>query len=155
MNHVRDMKKNHKKQQTKPVSAKAFRNKDNFHVFPFVCLDSTPGGKNIGKITWEIELIPAKNRKNIQTILVSAKQTRDERYAGKIFEIKADTLSIMGVSGTLLSGRKEMTIFGCTWRAGYCQEHRGLILFTSPKFWHTKLVIPPPFSSIGSDIYFE
>lgn len=144
------------RQKIETVSADAFKTEGGRYVFPFVLLDPTPGGSNLGRIGFDIEFVPTKNKKAIGKILLHVNQTRDERYAGKVFEIEANTATIFGCSGTLIrDGRTRMTIFVGTWMLGICREHNAPFLRVHPSDGHTRLVIEPPFSSIGSDIFFE
>ena len=140
------------KKEIKTVSADSFKTDRGEYVFPFECLDKTPGGSNLGRIEWHVE--PIKSNKNkgryyIEKLLVFASQTRDERYKGKIFEIPCYTESI---TADVLHHRD--SYFHYVWRMTWCEVHNTAFFSAYPKNEHTKLVINVN-SSISSEIEFE
>jgi len=138
----------------KPVieSADQFK-KGSYYEFPFTALDPTPGGSNLGRIEWCIELFPGKKSRRegryfIEKLLVFARQTRDERYAGKTFEIPCNVEMING------SRMKGPNFLAQVWAVEFCSEHKAIILTAYPENHHTKLTIYVN-SSIMMDISFS
>lgn len=122
------------------------------YVFPFTLLDPTPGGANLGRIEWHVELIPArkrsgeKNRKRIAEVRVWATQTRDPRYQGKQFRFEtiAEALSHRSRDGRGFQ----------PWRVMFCDKHRGAVVLTAyPENHHTRLIVEPS-SSISCEVHF-
>lgn len=122
------------------------------YTFPFVCLDPTPGGANLGRIEWCIELHPAakrrgEKRRRIGEVWLWAKQTRDPRYSGKQFRIEAHA---EGWGTHRLDGGEY-----APWRILFCEEHKGaVIMLAYPQNHHTKLIFNAA-SSIEFEVHFE
>lgn len=138
--------------ELKIESADEFRNEDMTYSFPFIGLDPTPGGSNLGRIMWGIEAYKKKRKDGryyITSILVWARQTRDARYAGRIFEIPCFTESLYGS----VLGEK-VAFLHRVWRAFFCDEHGGLVLQAYPDDQHTELYINAG-SSIMIDLEFR
>jgi hypothetical protein len=136
----------------KTASADKYLNKiTNQYEFPFEVLDKTPGGSNLGRIEWCIELIRSKRKKEglyyIEKLYLWAKQTRDKRYIGKIFEIPCYADCVGGPS-------RESFLKG-VWRVGFCDIHKTLILEAYPDKDNYKKLVINNGSSILMDIYFE
>ena len=135
----------------KTNSAKLFRNDKGEYIFPFEVLDKTPGGRNLGRIEWLIEPIVGKKNKDgryyIEKLLIQARQTRDKRYIGKLFEIPVFADSILG--DTL--GRESYINY--VWRMMFCPEHKTFIFDAYPGNNHKALKISC-FSTMGIDINF-
>src|SRR3972149_222499 len=135
----------------RPQSAKSFLLKDGTYVFPFLVLDPTPGGSNLGRIDWNCELIRSRKirgRYHLATIYVWARQTRDKRYAGKYFEIPCRS---EGLSGRKLTD-KGNALTECTWTVGYCNDHGNVVLSSYPENHHKELVVRVG-SSISIEVY--
>lgn len=120
------------------------------YEFPFTLLDPTPGGANLGRIAWCVELHPtARARKGVRRIAevwVWARQTRDPRYVGRIFKFPTNAESL-GVDALRKSYHP--------WRIRFCGEHRGaLVLEAYPANEHTKLVVSPC-SAIQCEVNFR
>ena len=101
---------------------------ESVYRFPFKVLDDTPGGSNLGRIEWCIE--PFKGKKHhgryyIEKLWVWAKQTRDKRYAKKIFEIPCFSEAISGDSL-----KQKDSFLHNVWLTFFCGEHRN-----SMQFW--------------------
>ncbi len=120
--------------------------------FPFTVMDPTPGGKNLGRIEWNIEILPGKKPKGrapvIGALAVWARQTRDPRYQGVIFHLPCYT-------DMLHSNRDRDDFTKFVWRVGFCEVHKGsAILAAYPDDKHSKLIIDVG-SSISGEAYFE
>jgi hypothetical protein len=134
----------------KMISPKEYL-KNGSYVFPFKVFDETPGGSNLGRIEWGIELIHGKKkdgRYRIQKMLVFARQTRDIRYFGKIFEIECYTDMLQGRSHQYDSFIKYV------WNIAFCPEHKSPVLMAYPGDHHSKLIINSS-SSIMVEARFE
>lgn len=139
-----------KKIQFKPVSAKSFRDKDGYYLFPFECLDKTPGGSNLGRIEWHMELVPSKKgqtkyekgRYHIEKLLVWASQTRDPRYQKKVFEIPCWAEAL-----TSDSLRERGSYMHYVWRVMICELHKNVVFSAYPANEHKVLKI-----NVGSSI---
>ena len=137
----------------KPRPAKPFLSKDGTYVFPFIGLDPTPGGSNLGRIEWHCELVRSRKTRDryyLAAIYVWATQTRDKRYAGKYFEIACHS---SGLSGRKLTNMGNALI-ECVWTIGYCGDHGNVTLSAYPANHHKELVIRAG-SSISIDVYFR
>ena len=137
------------KKKIEPIDPIDFKVDEWKYEFPFKVLDDTPGGSNLGRIQWYVEMHPMpkkRGRKNIKEIWVWARQTRDERYANKIFRIET------WAEGLTTNSLKESF---SPWRIFFCEEHKGAVVLDAyPKNHHTKLVICP-FSSISCEVDFD
>lgn len=139
--------------KTKLKIVKAKKNSDWKYSFPFEVLDKTPGGKSLGRIEWCIEPFIGKKKKEgryyIEKLWVWAKQTRDKRYLGKIFEIPCFSESIMGDS------INRNGFLNHVWLNFPCAEHKGQMQFWAyPQNHHSILEITAD-SSIAIDIKFK
>lgn len=129
------------KKPVKPQSAEKFKTKEGQYVFPFVALDKTPGGKNLGRIQWCIELHPQEKSKEsgfrrVGKLLVWAMQTRDKRYFRKVFEIP--TFAEMFYSCASTNKRDAFV----PWKIMLCDEHKGAVVLDAyPENEHRALVI--------------
>lgn len=121
------------------ISADIFKVGNNQYEFPFTAVDETPGGRSLGRIEWVIEPIKGKKYKGryyIEKLLVSAKQTYDKRYSGKLFEIPCFTESI--TTDTMF---RRDSYFHFVWRMSWCEIHNTPVFDAYPKNEHTKLII--------------
>ena len=138
--------------KTETVSAESFKNESGSYVFPFEALDRTPGGSNLGRIEWHVEIGKGKKTRGryyIERMLVWATQTRDHRYAGILFEIPCFSEMLHADSvGSNDSYLKHV------WSVGFCNEHKLPYFSAYPENRHNKLVIEAN-SSIMVDMYFE
>jgi hypothetical protein len=135
---------------TEISSADEFKCKDGSYRFPFVCVDKTPGGRNLGRIEWCIEPIKGKKVKGryyIESLLVWAMQTYDPRYIGKTFKIPCYMKQLEGPN-------YNPNYFSRVWRIAFCAEHGALVFDAYPANEHTVLVIEGK-SSVYNNIYFE
>ena len=120
------------------------------YEFPFDVLDPTPGGKNLGRIEWAVEIHPAtkrrgENRKRIREVWVWASQTIDPRYRGLVFRFETIAESL---------GFDSLRRSFAPWRVGFCCEHRGAVILEAyPENHHTKFIIAPS-SSISCEVKF-
>ena len=126
-------------------SAKQFLREDGVYEFPFVCMDTTPGGSNLGRIEWHIE--PIRGRKHrgryyIEKLLVYASQTRNKKYRGIVFEISCYSESLYS---SILHPEDEF--IPRVWRIMFCEEHKTPVLSAYPENRHTRLEI-----NVGSSI---
>jgi hypothetical protein len=142
-----------KKYEFKPVKAdKYFDKKLGVYRFPFEVLDKTPGGSNLGRIEWNIEPIMAKRKKDgfyrVEKIYLWARQTRDKRYEGKVFEIPCYSESIFS------SPTKGDSFFKGVWKIGFCPMHKTLVLEAYADDNNYKALHIRTCSSIGVDIEF-
>lgn len=141
-----------KKPKFETVSAADFKGEGGTYRFPFEVLDPTPGGENLGRIEWCIELIWSKRKKwgchHIEKIYLWAKQTRDPRYAKKILEIEcfAEALTSNSVFGL-------DSYIHNVWYIGQCPEHKTPFMAAYPGNKHTALEINI-FSSICLEAVF-
>lgn len=120
------------------------------YIFPFTALDTAPGGMNLGRIEWHVELVPArkvKGRKSISAIALWATQTRDPRYLRKVFYLPC-------FSDAITSQTDRSDFVKHVWRQGFCETHGLLILSAYPRNDHAELVVEVG-SSISNDIYFQ
>lgn len=120
------------------------------YEFPFVCVDE-PGPESLGRIEWWLELQRGKRQRGgrwmIERLLIWARQTRDERYRGRCFEIPCCAESLSG-HGPAFGG-----LVRYIWLAAFCCEHRALAFGAYPSFQASKLVVDVR-SSISLLIYF-
>lgn len=122
------------------------------YIFPFDVLDKTLGGQNLGKIEWQIEPIKGRKTKGryyIEKLLVMARQTRDERYADKLFEIPCYTEMIAAHST-----QKGDNYLDNLWIVSFCEVHKALVFRAYPQNHHRVLKINVG-SSVMTDITFE
>lgn len=128
------------------VSAESFRDENRYYVFPFVALDPTPGGNNLGRIEWHIEPIRSKKKERgmyfIEKLYVWASQTYDERYKGKVFEIPCFAECI-----TASALRDRDSYLHHVWKAQICELHKSMWFSAYPQNHHTSLKI-----NVGSSI---
>lgn len=126
------------------------------YVFPFDVFDKTPGGSNLGRIQWIIELHPSKKiggRIRIGELWVHARQTKDQKYrrGDKIIYFKIPTFA------ESLTTRSSLDKQNCyaPWRMFFCEMHKGAFILDSyPSNHHSKLIINAD-SSISIDVNYE
>ena len=114
---------------------------DDGYLFPFTCLDDTPGDSNLGRIEWNLEFYKTKLDKGqrfVTQMLVWARQTRDPRYFGKTFLLDCNTA---GVMSSCNRGRKTDDFMHCSWFVAPCPEHKGQIIAAYPEDHHNALHI--------------
>lgn len=131
------MKKTINKKEVKAINAKKFFDPiSGTYIFPFESFC-----QNLGIIQWLIEFHPMKKNRNersrrIGKIWIWAKQTRDVRYAQKIFEIET-----WAESFTTDSTLRPHNCF-LPWRMNFCDVHKGsFIIDAYPRTEHKNLVI--------------
>lgn len=132
-------------------NADEFRGEDGIYRFPFKVLDETPGGSNLGRIEWNIELIGEGEGEEyrIGKLLVWARQTRDARYVGKVFEIPCQS---MRFGGHRLSEKGSFT--DAVWMVYLCPEHRAPVMSAYPENHHSEIEINAG-SSVMIDVRFR
>jgi hypothetical protein len=122
------------------------------YLFPFICMDHTPGGSNLGRIEWNVEVYKSKknNRgfQNITQLIVWAKQTRDKRYVGKFFLLDCNTAGILTHSNKIRAD-----FIHCAWLLSICDVHRNPIISAYPEDNHVALWIER-YSDIGTRMCF-
>ena|SRR3990167_5212755 len=131
-------------------TAKEFMDKDEYYVFPFQVLDERKDGSSLGRIMWQMEPIKGRKTKGryyYEKILIWARQTRDERYAGKVFEIPCHSESITGNSF------KRESYLNYVWQIQPCEVHKATYFSAYPANHHRVLKIDTG-SSISIDIDF-
>lgn len=125
------------------------------YAFPFTLMDTTPGGANLGRIEWHVEIQPTKRKRGekfnrVGTLRVWATQTRDPRYQHRIFEF--DTFA------ESLGFARDADFHEHTfqpWHVGFCNEHRGAVILTAyPNNEHSVLTVAPT-SSIQIEVGFK
>ena len=132
-------------------SSAEFLSDDGEYRFPFIPLD--PTSACLGRMEWRIEPIPSSEENNfagLVGLIVSASQTADPRYTGKIFYIELTTARIMGryLTNPIDDYLKNV------WRVEPCPTHHGLVaLIAYPQNHHRELIIDPH-RSIGIEITF-
>ena len=108
------------------------------YKFPFVCVDA-PGPKSLGRIEWWLEPQRGKRlrrgRYMIEGLYLWAKQTRDARYAGKLFEIECFAEGLHGV------GDIHGDFLRHVWMSQFCQDHRALAFGAYPPGTATQLMV--------------
>ena len=120
--------------------------------FPCVALDPTPGGSNLGRMEWCVELLKGKKREGrrlVGGVAVWARQTRDPRYVGRVFHLpmQTDCLSAIRIG-------ERCSFFAEVWRVFFCEVHDNVIFEAYVPSDATALVIETS-SSIGNNIQFE
>jgi hypothetical protein len=120
------------------------------HVFDFEVFDRTPGGTNLGRIEWHIEPLARRNR--LTGLLVFASQTRDPRYAKRVFWIPCGADGLDGRHAVREPGVNDFVEL--VWRVAPCAFHRSLVLSAYPGDHHDELVIGVG-SSISVDAQFR
>jgi hypothetical protein len=126
------------KLKLKTLSAKRFRDKSGYFIFPFQVLDDRTDGTSLGRIMWNIELLKGRKQKGryfFEKILVWAKQTRDERYMGKVFEIPCYSEAVTGDS------LDRESYLNYVWYIQPCEIHNSLIFSAYPANHHKALRI--------------
>lgn len=106
--------------------------------FPFKAMDE-PGPHSLGRIEWWLEPRKGRKRRNgykIEHLLVWARQTRDPRYATRVFSVPCHGASLQG--GT---GEHRDSLLSYAWAAGFCAEHGALCFGAYPAVSHTMLEI--------------
>jgi len=117
----------------------AFKVREGIYRFPFTTMDPTPGGQNLGRIEWCLEPVRRSRKREgrywIDSLLIWARQTRDDRYQGVIFEIPClvDCVTTHRYDGG--------SYYAGVWRMGYCPEHRNAIFEAYPENQHTGLKV--------------
>lgn len=126
----------------------AFRTEAGYE-FPFEPFDATPGGTNLGRIEWHLELVRKGRGAHLEALVLWATQTRDDRYVGRLFRlpVQADLVT-RGTS----DGRSDFLTR--VWRVGYCDVHRHAILSAYPADEHRRLVAHV-WSGISVDLEFR
>lgn len=109
------------------------------YCFPFDNLDKSPiakqfSGNSLGRIGWcieprKIKYDRTKKRYYITQILIWATQTRDKRYANKVFGINCMAETIGGISHKFRD--YEEGVINQTWRMGFTPQ-KTLYLDTYP-----------------------
>lgn len=137
----------------KTYNPKAFISEPGVYKFPFTPLDSTPGGSNLGRMEWHVELFKGKKKRGqpyyIEAVYVWGTQTRDERLR-KLYAIKCHAEHLSGHSFT----KRIQAFTDYVWRISYCRDHGVPVMSAYPEDDHKTLVIDVC-SSIGIEIYFE
>lgn len=123
--------------------------KDGCYEFPFELFDSTPGGSNLGRIEWMLET--SFTGRNITGLILSAKQTRDPRYDGKLFHLKCKAPLLTSV--TFSAGRR--SFFESVWAFGQCEIHKLPILIAYPPDGTSKLCTDSLYSGVSTAIWWE
>ena len=121
------------------------------YEFPFEVLDKTPGGQNLGRIQWIVEVFPGKVRDDfrmINKLFVWARQTRDKRYYGKVFEIET-------YSETITTNLHDDDKQFAPWRMMFCPIHKGAFILDAYPSNSCKKLIINTMSSISTGIRFE
>lgn len=120
------------------------------YVFPFEVFDKTPGGSNLGRIEWWIEPVwkydRSRKRYCIDEAYVWARQTRDKRYAGKLFLVDC-----FGDNWFSSCTHIHDNFIKYVWLIEKCMIHKTMQYGAYPEDHHTKLVI----SENGFNVYFE
>jgi hypothetical protein len=134
----------------KTCSAKKYE-VSNGYLFPFILFDPTPGGSNLGRIEWNIEIYKTRKNKisktrSITQILVWARQTKDAQYLNKFFLLNCDSVGIM----THHDGDDFLHNVGFM---QICDEHKMPILCAYPRDGSCALYIEA-YSSVGTRIRF-
>ena len=151
-----------KKNQIKVTSPNKYRVKtekgyQRIYRFPFETLDPTPGGSNLGRMEWGIELFRAKKKQNnryyIEKIWVWARQTRDKRYLGKVFEIPCWTEMIESLDRVFGEPGTD-PYMSRVWQTAFCSEHKQVSFSAYPDTDHNVLEIDVQ-SSIMASINFK
>jgi hypothetical protein len=122
----------------KTITAEGFKDKDGSFVFPFQVLDDRKDGSSLGRIMWQIELIKGrkyKGRYYIEKLLVWARQTRDDKYAGKVFEIPCYSEALLGDS------IDRESYINYVWHIQPCEVHNSLVFSAYPSNSHKALKI--------------
>jgi hypothetical protein len=138
--------------ETELTSAETYQT-DGGYLFPFTVMDPTPGGSNLGRIEWHVELYKSQKRRGysgkfITKMLVWARQTRDPRYDGKVFILDCYTRGIM----TCLQTSND-DFSRHAWFLSVCEEHGGVIISSYPSDHHVALMIETH-SEVGTRIRF-
>ena len=130
------------KVQVKTESAEAFKLGEDWpekmiYRFPFQCMDA-PGPRSLGCIEWWLEPVrgrKARGRYSITSLLLWARQTRDTRYANKLFEVLCN---VEALSGGIL---KRDGLLSHIWSLGFCPDHGRVAFGAYPLSRHTGLII--------------
>lgn len=146
------MAKAKRKRETETFADASAFEVDGHFKFPFVLLDPTPGGSNLGRIEWHVELFPAKkqrgeNRRRIGELRVWATQTRDPRYQGKCFRF--ETIA------EALSHRHRDGMGFQPWRVMFCELHRGAVVISAYPDNHHRTLVVDTNSSISLEVHYE
>lgn len=127
-------------------NAEEFKTSEGEYEFPFIVLDPTPGGTNLGRIEWVLE--PIFKRGKIVKMFLQSRQTRDERYLNTLFELTVNSPFIFA------SSLDDNSFLTNVWRLGYCAEHKTTQLWAYPKNHHSILSIERH-SSFGLRVEFK
>ena len=122
----------------KTNSADKFKDKDGYYIFPFDVLDKRTDGASLGRIQIQIEPIMSKKTKSryyIEKLLICFRQTRDERYKGKLFEIPCWSEMILGDA----IGRESYMNY--VWKVFLCEIHKTFVFDAYPANNHKALKI--------------
>ena len=142
-----------KQNKFKTTSAKKYYDKSKMaYIFPFKCLDDTPDGSNLGRMEWCIEPVRASKKHKegwypIEKLYIWARQTRDKQYLNKVFEIPCGAEYIF-------TSPNENSFFSGVWMAGYCPEHKNMVLISYPNKDEYNTLVIRNWTSIGVDVRF-
>lgn len=135
-------------------SAEQFKDENGYYVFPFEVLDKTPGGSNLGRIEWHIELVRSKKKDGrywIEKLYVWPSQTRDKKYPRNIIwviDCRAECLTSRNYQD------ESNSFISNVWKIQFCEVHKNIFMSAYPKNRHSKLKINVQ-SSISIDASFE
>lgn len=138
------------KTKTEFESAEAFKVEGGY-LFPFTLMDDTPGGSNLGRIMWNIEIHKTQKQDGVNYItqmVVWANQTRDPRYQDKNFLLECHTAGIMTCGLT-----SKDDLMPHVWFVAVCAEHGKTVLRAYPSNGHAALQVEA-YSSVGTRIHF-
>jgi hypothetical protein len=139
--------KNERGEIIEEPSPDPFKTARGVYVFPFVPVDPTPGGRNLGRIEWAVEYVVDRRKRNFSALLISVCQTRDPRYRGKVYRIPGPMTEFIN-SPSAGGGRDAAPFTSLVWRTLVCPVHKALALYAYPKDEHRFLVVEP-WSQIG------
>jgi hypothetical protein len=124
--------------------------------FPFALFDDAPGGSNLGRIEWNLELLrgPRKSggRYFINGLLLFCVQTRDERYGRRLFYFPTSTEGFTSRFSRRQHGG--FNFMECVWRATFCEVHGAPIFSAYPHDGCSALLLDVG-SSISCEAWFE
>lgn len=125
-----------KKKELEYSSAEEFKISRNIYRFPFIA-----NTKEWGRIEWCMELEKEKKKREgkyyIKYLYLWAKQTSDERYSGKIFQISSYAEMLYGA----IEEEKYDSFLHHVWQTGFCELHKNIYFTAYPKNYHKDLVI--------------
>ena len=130
----------------------AYRDERAQYHFPFVAVDPTPGGSNLGRIEWHVELLRGRKVRGLYwlyCLLVWASQTRDPRYTKRLFH-----LPVYAESWTTSSRVQGNSYMSHVWRTTFCELHGTTWFSAYPTNEHSSLVVDAG-SSISIEVEFQ